>query len=205
MYIKQCVCVLSHFSLVWLFVTLWTLAYQDPLSMGFSRQECWSGLPCPPPGDLPDPGIKPASLASPASAGRCFTTVPTGKTLGTADVCTFSTNQLKRKDDKCNLFLLSEVMWVYAGRQRDNQQNSRQLAGIRDTQQQGAAHATSPQGESNLPHPPHWYTMEYYSAIRRDESGLVVEMWLDLESVIQSEVSHKEKNKCCILTHICRT
>ena len=44
-------------------VTLWTVARQAPLSMGFSRQECWSGLSCPPPGDLPDPGIKPGSPA----------------------------------------------------------------------------------------------------------------------------------------------
>ena len=42
--------------------------------MGFSSQECWSGLPCPPPGDLPDPGIKPMSLMSPALAGGFFTT-----------------------------------------------------------------------------------------------------------------------------------
>jgi len=47
------------FSRVWLFVTPWTIAYQAPLSMGFSRQEYWSGLPLPSPGDLPDPGIKP--------------------------------------------------------------------------------------------------------------------------------------------------
>ena len=53
-------CVLSHFSRVQLFVTLWTVAMG--LSMGFSRQEYWSGLPCPPPGDLPDPGIEPGSL-----------------------------------------------------------------------------------------------------------------------------------------------
>ena len=46
-------------------VTLWTVACQAPLTMGFSRQEYWSGLPCPLPGDLPDPGIKPASLMSP--------------------------------------------------------------------------------------------------------------------------------------------
>ena len=46
--------------------TLWTVAHQAPLSMGFSRQEYWSGLPCPPPGDLPDPGIKPISPAAPA-------------------------------------------------------------------------------------------------------------------------------------------
>ena len=43
-------------------VTPWTVTHQAPLSMGFSRQECWSGLPCPPPGDLPNPGIEPASL-----------------------------------------------------------------------------------------------------------------------------------------------
>ena len=54
-------CVLSCFSHVWLFATSWTVALQAPLSMGFSRQEYWSGLPCPPPGDLPQPGIKPAS------------------------------------------------------------------------------------------------------------------------------------------------
>ena len=55
-------------------VTQWTVAHQAPLSMGFSRQEYWGGLPCPPPGDLPDPGIKPTSLSSPALAGRFFTT-----------------------------------------------------------------------------------------------------------------------------------
>ena len=49
----------SHFSHAWLFVTPWTIACQAPLSMGFSRQEDWSGLPCPPPGGLPDPEIGP--------------------------------------------------------------------------------------------------------------------------------------------------
>ena len=66
--------VLSHFSPVQLFATLWTVAHQAPLSMGFSRQEYWSGLPCPPPGDLLDPGIELASLVSPALTGRFFTT-----------------------------------------------------------------------------------------------------------------------------------
>ena len=50
---------------------------QPPLSMGFSRQEYWSGLPCPPPGDLPNPGIEPVSLMSPALAGGFFTTSAT--------------------------------------------------------------------------------------------------------------------------------
>ena len=53
--------------------TPWTIARQAPLSMGFSRQGYWSGVPCPPPGDLPDPGIEPMSLPSPAFAGRFFT------------------------------------------------------------------------------------------------------------------------------------
>ena len=58
-------CVLSH---VRFFATPWTVAHQAPLSMGFPRQEYWSRLPFPPPGDLPDPGIKTASPASPALA-----------------------------------------------------------------------------------------------------------------------------------------
>ena len=55
-------------SYVQLFATPWTLAYQAPPSMGFSRQECWSGLPFPSPGDLPDPGIEPGSPALQADA-----------------------------------------------------------------------------------------------------------------------------------------
>ena len=55
-------------------VTLWTVAHQTPLSMGFSRQEYWSGLQCPPPVDLPNAGIKLTCLMSPALAGSFFTT-----------------------------------------------------------------------------------------------------------------------------------
>ena len=65
-------CMLSCISL---FVTLWTVARQAPLSMEFPRQESWSGLPCLPPGDLPNPGIEPMFPASPALAGGFFTTV----------------------------------------------------------------------------------------------------------------------------------
>ena len=77
--IHVCCAVLSCFNHVQLFATLWTVAHQAPLSMGFSRQEFWSGLPFPPPGDLPDPGIKPTPPASPALADRFFTTEPPGK------------------------------------------------------------------------------------------------------------------------------
>ena len=67
-YTQSC---LSH---VLLFAITWTVAHKAPLSMGFSRQEYWSGLSCPPPGDLPSPGIKPVSLMSLVLAGRFFAT-----------------------------------------------------------------------------------------------------------------------------------
>ena len=60
---------LSHFSPVQLFATPWTAVHQAPLTVGFSRQEYWNGLPSSPPGDLPYPGTEPASLVSPALAG----------------------------------------------------------------------------------------------------------------------------------------
>ena len=63
-------------SVVWLFAILWTAAYQVPLSMKFSRQECWSGLPFPSPGELPDPGIKPRS---PALQAESSPSEPPGK------------------------------------------------------------------------------------------------------------------------------
>ena len=58
--------VLSRFSCVRLLVTLWTVAHQAPLSIVFSSQEYWSGLLCPPSGDIPNPGIEPSSLTPPA-------------------------------------------------------------------------------------------------------------------------------------------
>ena len=60
-------------------VTLWAVAHQAPPSMGFYKQEDWSGLPFPTPGDLPDPGIQPTSLVSPALASGFFTTASPGK------------------------------------------------------------------------------------------------------------------------------
>ena len=73
-----CVCVLSR---VQLFVTLWTVAYQAPLSTGISRQEYWSGFPYPPLGDLSNSEIEPTSPLSPALAGRFFTTKATWERL----------------------------------------------------------------------------------------------------------------------------
>ena len=74
---------IMKFSCLQLFVTLWAVAHRASLSMGFSRQEYWSGLPCPPLEDLPDPGVEPMSLNSPALAGGFFTT---STTWGAPDV-----------------------------------------------------------------------------------------------------------------------
>ena len=65
-------CVLSCFCRFRLCVTLWTVAHQAPFSMGFSRKEYWSGLPCTPTRDLPDPGTELMSLMSPVLASRFF-------------------------------------------------------------------------------------------------------------------------------------
>ena len=70
------ICLLSH---VWLFVTPWTVGCQAPLSMEFSRREYWTGLPFPPAGDVPNPGMGPESFGFAASTGGLFATVPPGR------------------------------------------------------------------------------------------------------------------------------
>ena len=72
---------LRYYTCVQLFATLWTIDCQAPLSLGFSRQEYWSGLPCHPSKDLPNPGIEPVSLTSPALVDIFFTTEPPGKPI----------------------------------------------------------------------------------------------------------------------------
>ena len=75
---------LNHFSHVLFFATPGTAALQGPLSMGFSKQEYWIGLPRSPPGDLPNPGTEPTYLTSPALAGGFFTTSATWEAGTTA-------------------------------------------------------------------------------------------------------------------------
>ena len=78
-YIYTYICAVTIYSVMSdSFVTSWIVAHQVPLSMGFSKQEYWSGLPFPSPGDLLNPGIKPSS---PTLAGRFFTTEPQGKPI----------------------------------------------------------------------------------------------------------------------------
>ena len=102
----MCMCSVVSYS----FATPWTIAHQAPLSMGFSRQEYWSGLPCPPTGDFPNPGIKPTSLMSPALAGDFFTTSATWKTHYKCELCFFKT---------CIYLVLAALglhcyMWVFS-------------------------------------------------------------------------------------------
>ena len=84
-YTYTCACMISH---IWLFIP-WTVAHQAPLSMELSRQEYWSGLPFPSPGDFSDPGIEVMSLASPALAGGFLTTEPPGKLTYTCNSSLF--------------------------------------------------------------------------------------------------------------------
>ena len=82
LYLKfVCVCVLSRFRHVQLFAIPWTVAHQAPLSMGSPSQEYCSGMPFPPPGDLPDSGIEPAPPVSCALADGFFTSEPPGKSI----------------------------------------------------------------------------------------------------------------------------
>ena len=80
-------------SRVQLFAALWPVAHQAPLSMGFSRQEYWRGLPFPPPRDLPDPRIKPTSPVAPALAGRFFATEPPGKSKKKVQASNYKINK----------------------------------------------------------------------------------------------------------------
>ena len=84
-----------RFSRAQLCATLWTVAHQAPLSMGFSRKEYWSGLPChPPPGDIPYPGIKAQSLLCLTLAGRFFTTSATWEAPHNSCLCLKHTSSL---------------------------------------------------------------------------------------------------------------
>ena len=84
------VCMPSHFSCARLFATLWPVARQAPLSMGFSRQEYWSGLPFAPAGGLPDPGMEPRSPETPALMGGFSTTEPPGRPVWRAGFYLFT-------------------------------------------------------------------------------------------------------------------
>ena len=105
-------CMLSH---VQFFVTPRTVAHQAPLPMGFSRQEYWSGLPFPPPGNLPNPGIKPKSPASPALAGRFFPPEPPRKPIisKTNSKCSTSAKPLSSCQMVCGNLCQGVVLYIH--------------------------------------------------------------------------------------------
>ena len=112
--------VLSCFRLVRLFVSLWTVAHQAPLTMGFFRQGYWSGFPRPSPGDLPDPGMESPSLTSPALAGRFFTTSATWEAPKTLSILIYfipSVLQVKklRQGEAMELAKLKQLSGVRPG------------------------------------------------------------------------------------------
>ena len=108
-FVCVCVCVRAHvhvLNCVWLFAALWTIAHQAPLSMEFSRQEYWSGVPFPSLGDLLDPGIKPLSLAFSALADRFFTTSVTWEAPFLSCLWSISWNQYL-----CQIFAIAWILW----------------------------------------------------------------------------------------------
>ena len=93
-----CCCLVTKSCLI--LCDLWTIACQAPLSLGFPRQDYWSGLPFPSPGHLPDPGIIPAS---PALAGGVFTTEPPGKPKYTIEIHKYKVNLILAESTKCEI------------------------------------------------------------------------------------------------------
>ena len=112
------VCVLSHFSRVRFFATLRTIAHQAPLSMGFSVQEYCKGLPCPPPGDLPSPGIEPHSYIS-STGSKFFTTNTTWEAQQTSiqllsiqEQSSLRLNNLRVKGEITSKIFLTFLRWM---------------------------------------------------------------------------------------------
>ena len=189
---------LSHFSHVWLCVIPWTAASQAPPSMGFSRQEYWSGLPCPPPGDLPIPGIQSMSLAL---ASMSFITSATWKA------------QLSHKK-KWNRIICNDVDEpsasqvalvvknppAYAGDGKDGGS----IPGSGKTLRMSmATHSSVLNWRIPWAEEPGGLWPIGLQRVRHDWSELGwLQVWMNLESVLQSEVNQKEKNKYCILRHI---
>ena len=97
------------------FANPWTVAHQAPLSMGFFRQEYWSGFPCLPPGDLPNPGTEPMSLTSPALAGKFFTTSTTWEGLFAHyfihNMCPHAVDHLLSRGRSRHVLAESRITW----------------------------------------------------------------------------------------------
>ena len=96
-----------------LFMTTWTVAHQAALSMGFFRQEYWSGLPCPPPRDLPDPGFEPASFSLLHWLAGSLPLAPPGKPLKIACLIEFTRSLAKESIHKNHLYVYYIYIHIY--------------------------------------------------------------------------------------------
>ena len=174
--------VLSCFSCVQIFATLWTVALQAPLSRELSKQEYQSGLPCPAPGDLPDSGIKLASLTCPVLAGGLLTTSATWEAPydPESSLLGIYSEENTIEKDTCTLMFTAALFTI-----------------ARKWKQPRCL--STDEWINKL-----WHTntVRYYLDTEKNAFESVLMRWLNLEPIIQSEVSQKEKNKCNILMHI---
>ena len=113
----MCACMPSHFSCFQLFMTLWIVAHQPPLSMVFSRQEYWSGLPCHPPGDLPNPSIELHISCVSCTACGFFTAESLGKPLENVHPFqkVFFIPSFLFHSGQCKLFILDALAYLHKG------------------------------------------------------------------------------------------
>ena len=153
-------------------MTPWTAAHQAPLSVGFSRQECWSGLPFPSPWDLPDPGIEPRCPALQADT-LLTEQLPYDPAIPLLGI---HTEETRIERDTCAPMFLAALFII-----------------ARTWKQ-----PKCPSADEWIRKLWYIYTMEYYSAIKKNTFESVLMRWMKMESIIQSEVSQKEKHKYSI-------
>ena len=175
-------CELSCFSCVQIFATQRNVALQAPLSRELSKQEYWSGLPCPAPGDLLDSGIELASLTCPALAGGLFTISATWEAPydPESSLLGIYPEETTIEKDTCTLMFTAALFTI-----------------ARKWKQPRCL--STDEWINKL-----WHTntVRYYLDTEKNAFESVLMRWLNLETIIQSEVSQKEKNKYSILMHI---
>ena len=171
----------------------WTVAYQAPLSMEFSRQEYWSGLPFPSPGDFPNPGIEPRSHALRADA---LPSEPPGKPRA---VWRF----FKKLEIELPYHPAVPLLGIHIEETRIERDTCTQmliaaLLTIARTWKQPRC----PLADEWIRKLWYIYIVEYYSAVKKNAFESVLMWWMKLEPIIQSEVSQREKYQYSILMHI---
>ena len=189
-------------------MTPWTVARQAPLFMGFPRQEYWNGLPLPSPGDLPNSGIKPESLAFPTLASRFFTTVPPGKPVAYS-----KSKSLWTSIDISNPtpFFRLKGLWICPQEANSNPFSLLYLMNTRLNRLHSSLYAawlwTSQNHKSNSiiqALKTFQWQWNITQPFKKNEILSFAATRMDLETVIMSELSQTEKNKCHMISLTCR-